>query len=88
MALVWTAVSLFHASISLLYSNMYGYQVRCALDEWKDGSFSPVHFTALAYEGFYDEIFAGLVALQSTADGKVVIQDLGSELWQESRCAF
>lgn len=58
--------------------------VRCALDEWKDGSFSPVHFTALAYEGFYDEIFAGLVALQSTADGKVVIQDLGSELWQES----
>ncbi|KAG8902175.1 hypothetical protein FRC00_000984 [Tulasnella sp. 408] len=58
--------------------------VRCALDEWKDGTFNPVHFTALAYEGVYDELFAGLVALQSTADGQAVIQELGSELWEES----
>ncbi|KAG8929627.1 hypothetical protein FRC01_004016 [Tulasnella sp. 417] len=59
--------------------------VRCALDEWKDGTSNPVNFTAIAYEGVYKEVLAGLVALQSTADGQGVVQDLGSELWEESR---
>lgn len=58
--------------------------VRCALDKWKDGTFNPVNFSALAYEGFYQELFSGLVDLQSTPDGQTVIQDLGAELWEES----
>ncbi|KAG8924534.1 hypothetical protein FRC00_005026, partial [Tulasnella sp. 408] len=62
--------------------------VRCALDEWKDGVFIPVNFTALSYETMYQELFCGLESLQGTSDGQAVVRDLGVELWEESSNGF
>ncbi|KAG8960468.1 hypothetical protein FRC05_006839 [Tulasnella sp. 425] len=58
--------------------------VRCALDEWKDGSLNAVNFTALSYEAIYQDLFAGLVSLKRSAEGEEVVKDLGEELWTES----
>ncbi|KDQ14722.1 hypothetical protein BOTBODRAFT_628578 [Botryobasidium botryosum FD-172 SS1] len=70
------------------FSRYFRPEIRCVLDEWKEGTYRRHDYKTNIYRHIYKTHLSGLHDLRSTPDGAKVFQSLGAELWESSSSQF